>query len=229
MEGKMKKLLSVLLVLAMLVCFAACGEKEAPKGPGATVTIVKAGEVQVAAEFVEFKDYDQDGKYNIDEVLKAAHEALHPEKDAAYASADLGYGLSVTKLWGEETMSTGYYLNDQMAWSLLDEVKDGDYVAAFVYSDAVGFSDTYAFFDKKNADGKKVDLVLSMLGFDENWAPAVSTLEGAVITVDGKATEIKTDAAGKASVEVSGSGSHVISAVKDGMVLVAPICVVTVK
>ncbi len=39
----MKKLLSVLLVLTMLVCFAACGEKEAPKGPGATVTIVKAG------------------------------------------------------------------------------------------------------------------------------------------------------------------------------------------
>ena len=44
------------------------------------------------------------------------------------------------------------------------------------------------------------------------------------ITVDGAATGIKTDAEGKATIQISSSGKHLISAVSSSETLVPPVC-----
>ncbi|MBQ4628599.1 MAG: hypothetical protein IJB44_05945, partial [Clostridia bacterium] len=112
-----------------------------------------------------------------------------------------------------------------------DPVKDGDYVYAYVYTDTVGFSDTYTFFNEltvKAAEGQSIDLTLSAAGYDENWAPITLPVEGAVITVNGEKTEFVTDAEGKVSVKIDEAGEYTISAVSETMTLVPPVCTATV-
>ena len=54
---------------------------------------------------------------------------------------------------------------------------------------------------------------------------------GAVITVDGTATEVKTDESGKAELTIEENGTHVISAVSgdEALVLVPPVCVAEIS
>ena len=109
-------------------------------------------------------------------------------------------------------------------------MKTGDYVKAFVYTDLVTWSDTYCFFDVNTAtvaEGEAVELTLSAAGYDEAWNPISVPVEGAVITVDGVATEYKTDAEGKVTVKLE-EGTHIISATSETQTLVAPVCKVTV-
>lgn len=207
----MKKIISIAIMLAMLLSFAACGQKQ--PGPGAYVTIMTNDGVQVASQFVEFIDYDKDGKNTIDELLKAAHEQYAPNKANDYASADLGYGLSITKLWGDESMSYGYYLNNAMAWSASDPVAENDYVCAFVYKDASGFSDVYAWFDKYIAEGGDVTLNLkAYTAYDENWNAIANTMSNVKIMVDYNAVDgFVTDKDGNVKITGLKKGEHVIT------------------
>ncbi len=200
----MKKFLSVLLVLAMVFSFAACGKKEepAPKGPGCYVTIVKGdGEFAIAHEFVEFVDENADGKNNIDEVLKAAHTQYGKVED--YASADTEWGRSITKLWGDDCGSYGYYNADQMAMSLDDEVIEGTYVVAFVYQDQVNWSDAYSFIDSCVYENGKLTVHVNKMGFDENWMAVPTNAEGVEVFIDGTSVGT-TDAEGNVTVSISG-------------------------
>ncbi len=144
------------------------------------------------------------------------------------------YGLFIKKLWNiENGGSYGYMLNNNMAYSLTDEVKDGDVVYAYVYADAAGYSDAYSFFDVNSfADkgGEEVTLTLKYVsGYDaETYAPIFVALEGATVTVDGKATEVKTDANGAAKITLP-KKSAVISAEKEGTLIIPPVCVSTVS
>ena len=144
-----------------------------------------------------------------------------------------GYGLSITKLWGEENGgSYGYYLNDVSAYSLLDPVADGDYLNAFVYTDLEAWSDLYCTFGYREvvADaGANIKLTLNMMTFDENWNPVSLPVEGAILTIDGEDSDYVTDAEGNVQFTLDAAGDHLISARSDSAILVPPVCIVTVK
>ncbi len=95
--------------------------------------------------------------------------------------AEGGWGLSIEKLWSVENGgSYGYYLNDSLCMSLADPVKNGDYLAAYSFSDPTGWSDRYSYFDKTSASGPTVTLTLTVLSFDADWNLVSSPAAGAV-------------------------------------------------
>ena len=147
-----------------------------------------------------------------------------------YAAEKTDYGLTITKLLGVENGgSYGCYVNDTFVTSLADAVKEGDHVYAYSYKDLTAWSDAYSYFDKTavKADGE-ITLKLSYIAFDESYNPVETPAAGAVITVDGKETDVVTGEDGTAVITVEGAGEHIISAVSDTMTLVPPVCVATV-
>ena len=226
----MKKIISVCLaaVIAMaLLAFPAFAESDVPY---VYVTIAdENGELVLANQYVPLTS---DGM-TLDDALRAAHEQFSDEEHG-YVSEQTQWGRSIVSLWGVENGgSYGYYINDASAMSLLDEVKSGDRVCAFVYTDTMNFSDTYSYFDSHilyNLErGDEVTLTLMQAGFDENWMPVSLPVSGAVITVNGKATESITDENGKVTIVLNDAGTLLISAQKEGTNLVPPACVANVE
>lgn len=198
------------------------------------VTISDQGTLAVAQEKITVTDMDNSGTLTIDEALYAAHEAKYEGGAAAgynsYMHED--YGLSLGKLWGDNSGNFGYYVNNASAWSLADTVKDGDSLTAFVYADGEYYSDIYCWFDitSINADaGKEISITLSGAGYDADWNPVTVPVEGATITVNGEKTPYKTDSEGKAVIKIEEGGNYVISAVSDTQTLVPPVCKVNVS
>lgn len=233
----MKKLMTVcmmfLLVLGVFDTAVAAQDAATPK---VYVSIADANGTPVVAHLavdLGSADANADGKITVDEVLRAAHEEKYPGGAAAgYASVESEWGVSLTKLWGTENGgSYGYYVNNTAAMSLSDEVKQGDYVYAYVYRDLETWSDTYCYFDVETVSvraGESVTLTLTSVGFDAEYQPVHTPLANAVITLNGQKTDLRTDADGKATVTLKDSGSILISAVDDGKVLVPPVCVAEV-
>lgn len=215
-------------LLALALCGAAVAET-------VYVTIADGqGQLVMVNAAIDVTDVDADGALTINDALYAAHEAAYEGgAEAGYAAADAGYGLSISKLWGEENGgSYGYYLNDVSAYSLLDPVADGDYLNAFVYTDLEAWSDVYCTFGYREvvADaGANIKLTLNMMTFDENWNPVSLPVEGAILTIDGEDSEVVTDAEGKAQFTIEAAGEYLISARSDSAILVPPVCIVTVK
>lgn len=229
----MKKFLALLLTLLLVFSLTASAE-EAAQSVSVYVSITDdTGALALAYESVAATDTDGDGVVSIGDALAAAHTAHHAEGAAAFGMAKTEFGLSMTSLWGVENGgSYGYCLNDASAWSLLDPVKDGDHVKAYAYTDLTAWSDTYSYFAAPAAQvkaGEVLELVLSASGYDANFAPVMLAVADAVITVDGAATEVKTDAEGKASLTFDAAGTYVVSAKSETMTLVAPVCIVTVN
>ncbi len=196
------------------------------------VTIANAGETVVTQESILVSDHNKNGILDIDDALYFAHEYKYEGgAEAGYSSYTGQYGLSLGKLWGDASGAFGYYVNNNSAWSLADEVKKGDYVTAFVYKNA-DWSDRYSYFDVNTADiskGGSLELTLSAAGYDSYYNPIVVPMEGAAITVNGTETEVTTDAEGKAALTFNTVGTYIVSAVgAEGTALVPPICVVTV-
>jgi len=213
---------ALLLVLSLL-CFASCG---AEKGPSVYVTVAdENGKIVAMYEKVAFSEgMTADG----------ALAALHAKKCAGgYASEQTSYGLSMTKLWGAENGGAyGYYVNNASPASLADELREGDHVYAFVYTDTVAFSDTYAFFASPTAEVKKgeaLELTLSSAGFDANWAPVTLPVKGAKILIDGKETDTATGESGKATLTFDKKGTYVVTASSETVTLVPAFVIVTVK
>ncbi len=230
----MKRWMAIMVAVLLLVsCFGFSVNAETqPLAAQVTVTIADEGTLVLTQRSVTVKDYDDDKKITINDALYAAHEAAYTGGVAAgYATAQTQYGLSIAKLWGDESGNFGYYVNNASAWSLVDVVGDGDTVYAYVYADGTSFSDMYTYFDKSTvtagANGQ-ITLTLSGASFDAQWNPVTVPVAGAVITVDGKATETVTDAEGKCTLTLD-SGAHTISAVSETQMLVPPVCVVTVE
>ena len=228
-----KKLLSIFLAALMLfgvlgVTALADDEPIAPAPITVLTSVAVRGELELALAPVTVTDRNADGVFDIDEALFAAHEQYYDGGAAGYANAMTDWGLSVAKLWGDDGPSFMYYLNNGMAMGLADPVKDGDSLYAFVMGD--DYSDKYSFFEGNQVFTKEEEitlpLALSYLTFDESWNLVTAPLAGAVITVDGKETGFVTDAEGKVTVTVSGSGDVVISAKTDALVIAPPVCVV---
>ena len=232
----MKRIFSLCLaaVLALGIFVLTACEKE-PVGPVAYVTIAdENGEIVLAADATALTDVDADGTITIDDVLKTAHnDNYEGGADAGFRSETTQWGLSMMKLWGVESGgSYGYRVNNVSAMGLTDVVKEGDHVYAYIYTDTVTFSDTYSFFDQVTvsaAKGESVTLTLMQAGYDENWNPLNVACDGAVIYINGETSDITTDASGKATVALDKKGEYVITAEKDGVNLVPPVCVINVK
>lgn len=217
--------LTLVLTFACTVVFAAAEELSAT----VTVTVAKAEELTASAEAVTVTDTDGDGVLTVSDALYAVHEACYEGGASAGYEAYLhkDYGLSLGKLWGDTSGNFGYYVNNASAWSLADPVKDGDYVCAFVYADGKSYSDVYTFFDQtlvSGEAGEEITLTLSKAGYDADWNPVVLPVEGAVITVNGQPTAVKTDAEGRATFAMPESGTALISATCQGMTMVPPVC-----
>ena len=220
----MKKLICVLLAVLMF-CSCALAEK-------VYVTIVdENGDIAVACKAYDVSDADGDGVVSINDVLYTAHETdFEGGAEAGYTSAATDYGMSLRQLWGGAVGdSYGYYVNNASAYSLLDAVKDGDYIAAYAYSDLETWSDTYCFFDciALGTDAE-FELFLTAQTFDANWNPVNVPVEGAMITANGEDTGIVTDADGKAVVTLNEKGEYLISAYSTEMTLVPPVCIATI-
>ncbi len=227
-----KFLSSLLLFVLIFSAVAGFGTSKNVKAADTTVfvTVSNAGSLVVTQEPVKVTDADNDGKLTINDALILVHTLKHADGASAFAAATGDYGLFVTKLWGVDTSAVGYYLNNASAWSLADEVKDGDNLVAWIYADATGYSDKYCYFDvdTKNASaGTAFTLTLTGMGYDASWNLVPAPLANATITVNGVATSVKTDAEGKAVITLTDAGKAVISATSDSTI-VPPVCVVTV-
>ena len=233
---KMRKVSAAFMAVLMTVSafnISALAEEETKAEVYVTIAD-ENGELALSQEKITVTDIDNDGALTINDALYAAHEAKYEGGAAAgYASSVGQYGLSLSKLWGTENGgSYGYWVNNQSAWSLADTVKEGDYINAFVYTDLTAWSDTYCFFDEYTVTGtagKEITLVLSKYVYDADWNRVLTPVEGAVITVNGKATEVKTNAEGKATINIDKAGEYLISAVSDAETLVPPVCKIAVS
>ena len=226
----MKKFLSTLLALAMLLSCAAFAEAA---DPTVFVSISDdAGALVLAYAPVTLTDVDEDGALTIYDVLVAAHIAYHPDGASAFLAEDTEWGKSMYKLWGVENGgSYGYCVNDASAMSLVDPIQAGDHIKAYAYTDLTAWSDTYCYFTAPVAAAAvnaEVALTLTANGYDENWAPITLPVAGAVITVNGEKTEIVTDENGHAVLTLAEAGTYTISAVSETQTLVPPVCILTI-
>ncbi len=234
----MKKALSLFLALfVLLTVFCLPGTAQADSALTAAVRVTVSdgsGNLVMAQELIDVTDADGDGTLTINDALIAAHEAKYTGgASAGYASAETEYGLSLTKLWGVENGgSYGYYLNNALAMSLGDPVKDGDCLHAYVYKDTVSYTDTFSYFDTAYVNavvGDTLELTLYAIGFDENYNPVSSPVAGATVLVNGSALETLTDATGKIQITVEAAGDILVSASSDAGNLVPPACRVLVS
>ncbi len=225
----MKKVLFLLLAVFLFASFFALSVSATPPEPSYIyVTIVdENGEIVLAHEKITI------AAQTVDDALWKAHvEHFEGGADAGYAAENTSYGISLTKLWGYEGGSYGYYVNDRSAASLADPVQVGDHVFAFVYTDTEMWSDTYCFFQKTHVQAEKGDiatLTLTMSGYDENWNPVTLPVEGAVITVNGEKTDLVTDKNGQVAITYEKAGKLLISAEHDKMNLVPPVLIAEVE
>ncbi len=230
----MKKLLSVMLALLIIVGCISITSFADNASATVYVSISNKGQLVAVQTKVTVTDIDGDNTLTVNDALYAAHEAVYSGGAKAgysyYTHKD--YGLSIGKLWGDTSGNFGYYINNSSCWSLADPVKNGDYLNAFIYSDSKNYSDKYCFFSDftVTADvNSDIKLTLNSAGYDANWNPVTLPVANAEITVNGKATGVKTDANGKATIQISGAGKHVISAVSVSEILVPPVCTVQIN
>ena len=231
----MKKFIAA--AAAALVSFSALSMTAFAQGGDNTVVYVTIADAQgklaLTHKAVTVTDIDNDGNLTINDALYIAHENNYSGGAAAgYGSAVGTYGLGLTKLWGTENGGNyGYYVNNAAAMGLADTVKNGDNINAFVYTDTTAWSDAYSWFtlDKNEAEqGGEVSLTLNRAAFDANYAPVTLPVEGAVISVNGTPTDVKTDAEGKAVIKLDNAGENILSASSDSLRLVPPVGIVNV-
>ena len=187
----------------------------------------------LAHQPIDLTDIDGDGKLTIDDALYIAHDKFYPTGDEGYDSTVSTYGLMLTKLWGIENGGNfGYYVNNTMSSGLSDELKNGDSIRAYAYSDTKNYSDAYSYFNIESADiftGRTIDLTANYFTFDANWMPVLNPLNGAEILINGEKTDLITDETGKVSVKFEKAGKNIITASSDNLTLVPPMCVVNVS
>lgn len=197
------------------------------------ITVACEGSLVTGAEELKVSDLDGDGAVTVNDALIAAHDELFEGgADAGYGTEDGSYGLAITKLWGVENGGAyGYYVNNVAAFTLTDPISEGDWVYAFAYADATGYSDAFTFFEDRAVTvgaGEELTLCLCKAAFDTDWNPITLAVEGAQLTVDGEAVESVTDADGNVTVTFDKPGEYAVSAQVTEGIIVPPLCVVTV-
>jgi len=217
--------------------FVIPGEEE-PEAPvvldpiEVNVTIADKGELVVTKQTVTVTDADGDGAYTVNDVLYAAHDAAYEGGVAAgYATADTQWGLSITRLWGDESGNFGYWLNNASCWSLTDSVAEGDYVVAFVYYDGTNFSDAYSYFTEESYTavvGEALTVELKAVsGYDENWNRLFDVYAGATLTAEGATVVDNGD--GTYAVTFASAGTYYLVATAENNAIVPAVVEITVE
>lgn len=231
----MKKIL--VLTITMLMLFSTVGITAFAQDSdqiNVYITISdKDGKLVLTQEKITVTDVDEDNVLTINDALYNAHEAKYDGgAKAGYEFVNSAYGISLNRLWGTANGgSYGYYINNKSPLSLADEVKDGDYINAFIYTDLTAWSDTYCYFDVNTATveaGEEFSLKLLASAYDSEYNPIEIPVENAVITVNGENTSIKTNAEGVATIKIDNGGEYIISATSDTQVLVPPVTIMNV-
>lgn len=250
MKKRLSKFLSMILIAALIVtaytgfsgnvgAYAAEGDTplliataEAPSEATVYVSISNKGDLVVRQQSVTVTDTDDDGVLTISDALYCAHEKYYKGGAAEGYGAEVGqWGLGLTKLWGDTSGSFGYYVNDIMSMGAGDPIKDGDYLNAWIYTNA-DWSDQYAFFNTRKLGikiGQEKKIRLYVAGFDENWAQVNSPLKYATITIGGECTEYATGKKGGFKFSANQSGSYFLSAQSDDATIVPPTLIVFVQ
>lgn len=229
----MKKLLVFFAAVCILAVapFVLNAEEMDATEPSVEVTVsIIDGTPVLAAEKITVTDTDGDGLLTVSDALYCAHEKKYEGgAEAGYSAVPSEYGISLIELWGDDSGSFGYYLNNATPQSLLDTVKSGDVVTAFIYQDTTYYSDAYSYFDKVTANvkvGSSIVLKLLYQELDfETWETVVKPAEGAVITINGKDTEYTVDKDGMVTIPIDATGDYVISA-HSAFNIVPPVCVI---
>ena len=204
------------------------------------VSIAKDGDfvtgkdgTRIAYTPVTITDVNGNESYDIDDVLYATHELYYDEGAASgYSSQNTEYGLSLIKLWGDDSGAFGYYKDNQSAMSLADSVTDGSNIYAFIYQDKTSWSDTYTYFEKVALSveiGKPLSVQLNKSVYDDNWNPVELPVKDATVTINGEVTEHITNDDGVAEIVFDSVGSYTLSAITDDYISTPPVCIVTVK
>ncbi len=235
----MKRIIS--LILAVFILTAALPAAVGAENPARIevyVTIADEGAVVMAQEKITVGDADSDGTLTVGDALFAAHEAFYDGgADAGYATANTSWGLSITKLWGNDSGSYGYWLNNASCWSLADVVSDGDYLVAFSYKSLDPW-DSYAMLTEYSytaTAGEEFDVALEIAGYDDNWNTVFAPHAGAVIKVlDDGLNEIADYTAtdngdGTYTVKVNDAGEYFIAAYDEATPTVPAISALTVS
>lgn len=225
------------MLLTVVITLTAAGTGAvalAAQAEGIYVTIIdNTGKMQLTQQYINVPDTDNDGAITVKDALYKAHELYYGGGAAAgfSCSHSLEWGWSLTKLWGQTNLgSFGYYINNAAAYSLVDTLKDGDYLNAFCYTDSKNYTDAYSFFNvctKNTSQYSTVSLTLFYYTYNyTTWELITVPLAGAELTVDGEKTGIITDENGKAEITFNKAGSFTVSAVSADRLIIAPVCTV---
>lgn len=178
------------------------------------VTISNKGTVVMAQKKITVTDVNDNGIFDVDDALYAAHEAAYEGGAAAgYSTYVSQYGLGIGKLWGDTSGSFGYWLNNVSCWSLEDVVTEGSYLTAFVYSDGTTWSDSYSKFEKNTYSGDTdgITVKLDKAGYDADWNTVFSAHSCATVTVfDANMKAVN------ATVTDNGDGTYTLTGLAEG-------------
>ena len=164
-------------------------------------------------------DTDMDGTITINDAFLYAHEQFCADGTAGFATMSSAYGAYITKLWGVETGSVGYYVNNSAPDGLNVALKAKDSLSAFYYRDTEGYSDLYIYFESDSASVVENKAKTFTVKGDNGAIPAgaaVTVYDGEGKVVDALATAVGADGSfaitfpqtGSYTVEVSGKANY---------------------
>lgn len=160
---------------------------------------------------VQVSDLNSDGVLTCDEALAAAHAAYCPN---GYASEPSGWGVSVTRLWGVESMNFSFYLNDSALESHVGDTSSsvlhaGDSIVASVNQDDVYYADHYTAFAKRSSTATVGQtFTLSLNGGSGGELTVGEWKNGSFVAIDGASV----DANGNVSVVFEKAGTYLLTA-----------------
>ena len=226
----MKRILAIivasLLCLTSLFSLSVFAEEDAKVNVKVSVTTknaIKAGLVDVAVG-----DEDGDGAITISDALYITHKLYCVDGVSGYAAEESEWGISLVKLWGDESGNFGYYLNHKPAMSLADTIKEGDVVSACIYTGTYPNLESYTYFDKNNVtvnEDESVTLTLMKITYDENFNAVSAPVANAKLTVGEVAwKDYKTDENGKVTFAPEWTAEMTVSAKTDDESIIMPVC-----
>ncbi len=204
-----------------------CGTKE-PSAVKAYFTLAdqnggfafaKDGATRLNKVEMRVTDADMDGTVTINDAFLCAHAEFCADGAAGVAPQSSAYGAYITKLWGVETGSVGYYVNNSAPDGLSVALKRNDSLSAFYYRDGEGYSDLYIYFESDSAKAV-IDREATYTVKGANGAiPAGATVnvyDGEGKAVDTLSTTVGADGSiaitfpqtGSYTVEVSGKANY---------------------
>lgn len=132
-----------------------CGTKEPSSvtayftmiGKGNEVAVSKDGTTKINKSEISVNDADFDGTVTLNDAFIKVHTDHSANGAVDFATQESTYGLYITKLWGEESSSVAYTVNNAFASSLETSLKKNDKITAYFYQDTQNWTDIYTYIE----------------------------------------------------------------------------------